>query len=201
LPALARCLEETNTTVFLRALDAIQQIDVKYPEVIPVLTKRLTTDDKRIRYAAATALASRGSEARSAVSALIKALKDPDKDIREAAARALIRIDPDTAAKAGAERPTGESGGGSASKVAVNFKNAPVSVVLEFYESLSGAKLVMQLNPQIIPGQVTLQPVKSLTRVEAMVAIESALLDQANVELKHIDNKYVSVSLKNPKAR
>ena len=59
---------------------------------VPALIKALKDENSAVRWSAASALGSIGTEAKDAVSALIEILKDENSDVRESAASALRRI-------------------------------------------------------------------------------------------------------------
>lgn len=73
-----------------------------------------------------------------------------------------------------------------------NFSNVDPSQVLEIYAKLVGVELK---RPQPLPyARINLKTPKSLTRLEAIQALEKVLREQAGVVLKPLDAKRVEVT-------
>lgn len=98
---LAKAAADPNRYVRNVAVDALREVGVR---AVPLLADRLGDPDHYTRLHAARALRAVGPEAKEATPKLLAALKnDRDRVVRRAVINALKAIDPEVAAKAGAE--------------------------------------------------------------------------------------------------
>ncbi len=76
----------------------------------------------------------------------------------------------------------------------IRFDGASAFAVLDIYKELSGAELLVASNVNTVAATITLKTTVPLTRVQALRAIEQALLEQAGMVINKLDEKRVSVT-------
>lgn len=101
IPVLLQALKGKDAAVQGASIDALGKIHGEPDVIVPLLINYL--DDSNLNSEAAEALGNFGSLAKTAVPKLIVLLKVMDKDLHHAVVQALRKIDPETAAQAGAK--------------------------------------------------------------------------------------------------
>lgn len=102
VPALIEELKHDEISL-LRGVAAADLIELhKQPDlVVPAFSEFLASPDASKRAWGATLLKGFGADAKAAIPLLLKARSDEDPDVRKAAEEALVKIAPETEAKAG----------------------------------------------------------------------------------------------------
>jgi type II secretory pathway component GspD/PulD (secretin) len=76
---------------------------------------------------------------------------------------------------------------------AINFINADLQQVLQFYGQQAGAELVVGPGVQLPSALITLSNQQPVTRTEALSLIEVALRDRYGISVEHQDAKHFTV--------
>lgn len=92
VPSLIDGLRDVESSVRVRAAQAIGILGDKAEEAVPGLIEALKDEESYVRQWSAVALGSIGPKARAAIPALTEALLDDDQFVRDEASRALDRI-------------------------------------------------------------------------------------------------------------
>jgi HEAT repeat protein len=102
VPALIEELKHDEISL-LRGVAAADLIELhKQPDlVVPAFSEFLASPDASKRAWGATLLKGFGADAKAAIPLLLKERSDEDPDVRKAAEEALVKIAPETEAKAG----------------------------------------------------------------------------------------------------
>jgi len=92
VPPLIESLRDAESSVRVRAAQAIGILGAKAEEAVPGLIKDLRDEESYVRQWSAMALGSIGPKARAAIPALTEALLDDDEFVRDEASQALDSI-------------------------------------------------------------------------------------------------------------
>jgi hypothetical protein len=96
VPALVRCLQETNGDVARLAAASLAALQAQPDLVVPALAAHLRDANPRMRKSAALALGRYGPDAKASAPALVDALTNADLDLARVISNTLFQVAPQT---------------------------------------------------------------------------------------------------------